>query len=184
MKAKVACLFSASVLALVALVSPAQANPVGDRPTDGPTILSQRTERSTQSPDARYFGQRLAGRNYIGFAGSNEGAALNGKYALSERFSVRPGVIAAVNEDDNGERDIAVLAPVTYDFNSANGGKLQPFVGAGAGVTTGDETELQFVATAGADYQLGRRYAINGSVNYLPFDDQSVDFVAGLGYRF
>ena len=183
MKGKVACLLSLSALSLVALVSPAHANPEGDRPTNGPAILAQRSERAAQNPDARYFGQRIAGGNYIGFAGSNEGAALNGKYALSNRFSVRPGVIAAVNEDDNGERDIAVLAPITYDFNSANGGKLQPFVGAGAGVTTGDETELQFVATAGADYQLGRRYAINGSVNYLPFDDQSVDFVAGLGYR-
>lgn len=183
MKAKVACLFSLTVLSLASLVSPAQANPAGDRPTNGPAIVAQRSERA-QDPDARYFGQRIAGGNYIGFAGSNEGAALNGKYALSNRFSVRPGVIAAVNEDDNGERDIAVLAPITYDFNSANGGKFQPFVGAGAGVTTGDETELQFIATAGADYQLGRRYAINGSVNYLPFDDQSVDFVAGLGYRF
>lgn len=184
MKSKVACLFSVSVLSLVALVAPAHANPAGERPTNGPAILAQRSERSAQNSESRYFGQRLAGRNYIGFAGSNEGAALNGKYALSNRFSVRPGVIAAVNENDNGERDIAVLAPVTYDFNSASGGKLQPFVGAGAGLTTGDETELQFVATAGADYQLGRRYAINGSVNYLPLDDQSVDFVAGLGYRF
>ncbi|MGB3768249.1 MAG: hypothetical protein WA947_18845, partial [Phormidesmis sp.] len=62
--------------------------------------------------------------------------------------------------------------------------RLQPFVGAGAGVTTGDSTELQVVTTAGADLQLGNRYALNGSVNYLPLDDQRVDFVAGLGYRF
>ena len=31
-----------------------------------------------------------------------------------------------------------------------------------------------------ADYQLGNRYAINGSVNYLPLDEQRVDFVAVL----
>ena len=180
MKTKLACLFSLSVLSLAAMVSPAMANPTCDRPTDGPTILSQRTQDS----DARYFGQRIAGRNYIGFAGSDEGAAINGKYALSNRFSVRPGVITEITNDDGDDRDISVLAPVTYDFNSANNGRFQPFVGAGAGVTTGDQTELQFVATAGADVQLGRRYALNGSVNYLPFDNQSVDVVAGLGYRF
>ena len=184
MKGKVACLLSLSVLSLAALVSPAHANPAGERPTDGPAILAQRSERVSENPDARYFGQRIAGGNYIGFAGSNDGAVVNAKYALSNRISVRPEVITSVTNDDDSARDIAVLAPVTYDFNSANGGRFQPFVGAGAGVTTGEETELQFVATAGADYQLGRRYAINGSVNYLPFDNQSVDFVAGLGYRF
>ena len=184
MKAKVACLLSLSVLALGAFVSPASANPMGDRPTVGPAILAQRSERVAQNPEARRFGQRIAGRNYIGLGGSNDGAVVNGKYALSNRFSVRPEVITNVTADDNGERDFAVLAPITYDFNSANNGKLQPFVGAGAGVTTGDETELQFVATAGADYQLGNRYTVNGSVNYLPFDNQSVDVVAGVGYRF
>lgn len=183
MKGKVACLLSLSVLSLAALVSPAHANPAGDRPTSGPAILAQRSERAVQNPDARYFGQRIAGRNYIGFAGSNQGAGVNGKYALSNRFSVRPGVVAAVSEDDNGDRDIALLAPVTYDFN-ANGGRFQPFVGAGAGVTTGDETNFEVVATAGTDVQLGRRYTLNGSVNYLPLDEQRVDFLAGLGYRF
>ena len=103
------------------------------------------------------------------------------KYALSNRFSVRPGVITELN-NDGGDRRVTVLAPVTYDFNGFGG--LQPFVGAGAGVSTDGDTELQVVATAGADYQLGDRYAINGSVNYLPLDEQQVDFVAGVGYRF
>ena len=64
----------------------------------------------------------------------NEGAVVNGKYALSNRFSVRPGVITELNNDD-GNRRVTVLAPVTYDFNGFGG--LKPFVGAGAGVSTG-----------------------------------------------
>ena len=184
MKANVACLLSLSVLSAAIFVSPARANPTGERPTSGPALLAQRSDRHVQNPDARYFGQRIAGRNYIGLGASNDGAVVNGKYALSNRLSVRPEVITNVTGDNDGKQDLAILAPVTYDFNSASGGKLQPFIGAGAGVTTGDETELQLVATAGADYQLGRRYTINGSVNYLPFDDQSVDVVAGVGYRF
>jgi len=184
-------LVSLSILATGAFVSPAHADPVGDgktlsredRPTNGPALLAQRSNRTAQNSDARYFGQRIAGRNYIGAGASSEGAVVNGKYALSNRVSVRPEVITSLNNDD-GDRDFAVLVPLTYDFNGIGGDRLQPFVGAGAGVTTGDETELQVVATAGADYQLGNLYAINGSVNYLPLDDQRVDFVAGVGYRF
>ena len=178
MKIKVAGLVALSVLAIGALTSPANANPMGDRPSVGPSILSQ--QRDMQPAQARRF-TRVQGENYIGAAASNEGAVFNGKYALSNRFSVRPGVTTELN-NDGGDRRVTVLAPVTYDFNGFGG--LQPFVGAGAGVSTDGNTELQVVATAGADYQLGNRYAINGSINYLPLDEQRVDFVAGLGYRF
>ncbi|MGB3573446.1 MAG: hypothetical protein WA783_10150 [Phormidesmis sp.] len=183
MKVKFGLLLSFAVLGAGALVSPAQANPSGDRPTVGPTIFSQRGEVVAQTSQARRVGAPIKGGNYIGFAGSDAGAVVNGKYALSNRFSVRPEVFTgAIGEDS--DLDVAVLAPITYDFNGGGDRRFQPFVGAGAGVTTGDETEVQVVATAGADYQLGSRYALNGSVNYLPLDDQRVDFVAGLGYRF
>ena len=178
MKIKFAGLVALSVLALGAFGSPALANPTGDRPTVGPSILSQQS--NAQPSQARRF-TRVQGDNYIGAAASEEGAVVNGKYALSNRFSVRPGVITELN-NDGGDRRVTVLAPVTYDFNGFGG--LQPFLGAGAGASTDGDTELQVVATAGADYQLGSRYAINGSVNYMPLDDQRVDFVAGVGYRF
>ena len=180
MKIKVAGLVALSVLAIGAFGSPAHANPTGDRPTVGPSILTQRSERNAQ-PSIVSRLTRVQGNNYIGAAASNEGAVVNGKYALSNRLSVRPGVTTELNNED-GDRRVTVLAPVTYDFNGFGG--LKPFVGAGAGVSTDGDTELQVVATAGADYQLGNRYALNGSVNYLPLDDQRVDFVAGVGYRF
>ena len=188
MKVKAALLVALSVLSIGAFVSPARAESVSDRPTNGPAILSQRSERlaqrRAQNPDARRFGTLIAGRNYIGLGGSTDGAVINGKYALSNRFSVRPEVITEVNNDD-GDRNVAILAPITYDFSGIGSDRLQPFVGAGVGVTTGDETDFELVATAGADYQIGNRYAINGSVNYMPLgDEQEVDFVAGVGYRF
>ena len=186
MKINFALLLPLAVLSIGALVSPARANPMGDRATVGPSIVSQRSERTvpTTTAPARRIGQPIKGGNYIGFGGSNDGAVVNGKYALSNNFSLRPEVITSVRENDEGDRGVAVLAPVTYDFNGDGSRRLQPFVGVGAGVTTGDSTELQVVTTAGADLQLGNRYALNGSVNYLPLDDQRVDFVAGLGYRF
>ena len=183
MKINFGLLLPLAVVAVGALVSPARANPMGDRATVGPSIVSQRTERPAQTSSARRIGQPIRGGNYVGFGGSNDGAVVNGKYALSNNFSLRPGVITSVRED-NDDRGVAVLAPITYDFNGDGSRRLQPFVGAGAGVTTGDSTELQLVTTAGADLQLGNRYALNGSINYLPLDDQQVDFVAGLGYRF
>lgn len=184
MKIRVACLVALSVLTAGSFASPANANPTGDRPTSGPAILAQRSERRAANPEARGFGEPIKGGNYIGAAGSNEGAVINGKYALSNRFSVRPGVITEIGDTEGGNRDVTVIAPITYDFGGVISDRFQPFIGAGAGVTTGDETDFQVVATAGADYQLGNSYAINGSVNYLPLDDQRVDFVAGLGYRF
>ena len=183
MKIKFGLLFPLAVLAVGALVSPARANPAGDRPTNGPAILSQRSERIAQSTQARRFGQPMKGGNYVGFAGSNEGAVVNGKYALSGNFSVRPEVFSNARTDE-GDRGVAVFAPVTYDFNGNGDRMFQPFIGAGAGVTTGDETNFELVTTAGTDVQLGRRYTLNGSINYLPLDEQRVDFVAGLGYRF
>lgn len=183
MKIKFGLLLPLAVLSVGALVSPARANPMGDRPTNGPAIVSQRSERAMQNPQARRFGQPMKGGNYIGFAGSNDGAVVNGKYALSNNFSVRPEVFTNARTDE-GDRGVAILAPVTYDFNGDGDRRFQPFVGAGAGVTTGDETNFEVVATAGTDVQLGRRYTLNGSVNYLPLDEQRVDFVAGLGYRF
>ena len=183
MKVNVTLLVSLSVLAAGAFSSPALANPAGTRPTVGPALLAQRGDRVAQTAQTRRLGQPIKGINYIGAGASSEGALVNGKYALANRFSVRPGVVTSLNDDD-GDRDVSVLVPFTYDFNGIGGDRLQPFVGAGAGVTTGDQTELQVVATAGADYRLGNRYAINGSVNYLPLDDQRVDFAAGVGYRF
>lgn len=184
MKIKVACLVALSVLTAGAFVSPANANPAGDRPTSGPAILAQRSERRVANPEARSFGEPIKGRNYIGAAGSTEGAGVNGKYALSNNFSVRPGVMTELGDTEGSTRDVTLLAPITYDFGGVVSDRFLPFIGAGAGVTTGDETDFQVVATAGADVQLGNRYSLNGAVNYLPLDDQRVDFVAGLGYRF
>ena len=186
MRVNFSLLLPLAVLAASAFVSPAKANPTGDRPSVGPAILAQRSERLSNTSEARRIGQPIKGSNYVGVGGSNEGAVVNGKYALSNHFSVRPEVFTNADFSESGdERGVAVFAPVTYDFTSNSGNRFfQPYVGAGAGVTTGEETELQFVTTAGADIRLGNRYAINGSVNYLPLDEQRVDFVAGLGYRF
>lgn len=185
MKIKFGWLLPLAVLTAGAFVSPAKANPVGDRPTVGPAILSQRSERVEQNTQARRTGEPIKGSNYVAVGGSNDGAVVNGKYALSNHFSVRPEVFTNARLADD-ERGVAVFAPVTYDFAANNGNSIfQPFVGAGAGVATGDETEFQFVTTAGADIRLGNRYAITGSVNYLPLEEEEqVDFVAGLGYRF
>jgi len=180
MKIKFAFLLPLAVLAAGAFSSPAKANPEGDRPTLTPAIVAQRSERSAPSLQA-LASESIQKDNYVGVGGSSDGAVVNGKYELFNNFSLRPEVFTNT-ELENGDRGVSFFAPVTYDFSI--GQRFQPFIGAGAGVSTGDETELEFVTTAGADLQLGNRYAINASVNYLPLNEQRVDFVAGLGYRF
>ena len=153
------------------------------RPTTAPAtrpLYTQAARLQTTSSDP----------NYIGVGGSNDGVVVNGRYGLSNNFSVRPEVFTNARGDNNG-RGESVLLPITYDFNTRTGSStgpaqnLHPFLGVGPGVTTGDgTTNAQLVATAGADYRLSNRYSADASVNYLPFDNERTDFVAGVGYNF
>lgn len=154
------------------------------RPT---TTLATRPLQYTQAARLR---TTPSNPNYIGIGGSNDGVVVNGSYALGDNFSIRPEVFTNARGDNNG-RGTAVLAPITYDFNARTGSgtgvgqNLHPFLGVGPGVTTGDgTTNAQLVATAGTDYRLSNRYTADASVNYLPFDNERTDFVAGVGYNF
>jgi len=174
--------FGAAVFAATLGISTAaHANPSHERPTIRP--MPSQVARATSQP-------RVTNPNatsYVGAAGSNDGAVFNGKYAVTNRLSVRPEVFINAETSD-GEDGTAVYAPVTFDFNTGTvlGSRFQPFVGVGPGVITSEDgTDFQLVTTAGADYRIGKRYTLNASANYLPLeDDNQVGFVAGLGYNF
>jgi opacity protein-like surface antigen len=121
--------------------------------------------------------------NYIGLGATDEGFAVNAKIELAEQLSLRPAVLTDVDFDDDTE--VTVIAPVTYDFESPfKNGKLLPFAGAGIGGTTRDDGEVGLTVIGGADYRASDKLTANGSVVYLPYDDDRVNVMVGLGYNF
>ena len=206
MKLNLKTLISLALIAAGAFVAPAHAQILRPGtmeprlPVAHPTPIQPRlpATNSAAPPATRPLQYTQAARlqtpssdpNYIGVGGSNDGVVVNGRYALGDNFSVRPEVFTNAQGNNNG-RGTSVLAPITYDFNSGTGSSaglgqsLHPFLGVGPGVTTGDgTTNAQLVATAGTDYKLSKRYTADASVNYLPFDNERTDFVAGVGYNF
>lgn len=173
MKLRLGFLLPLAFVAAGAFVAPAHATMLSATPSARSPLVAQ--SRRAQTP--------LASDSYIGIGGSNDGAVVNGKYALTNHIAVRPEILTNAR-NNNDDRGTAVLVPLTYDFNTGVNQRLHPFLGAGPGVTTGNQTNVQLATTAGADYKLGNRYTADASVNYLPFDDSRTDFVAGVGYNF
>ncbi|MEM9165026.1 MAG: YadA-like family protein [Cyanobacteria bacterium P01_F01_bin.4] len=123
--------------------------------------------------------------NYIGIGGSDEGFAVNGKITVHDNLSVRPAVSTDFDFDDGD--DVSYVLPLTYDFDAVDGqGRLFPWLGAGINGDIGDDSDIEFAVTGGADYRVTEQFLVNGSVVYSPFQDggDDVGFVAGVGYSF
>ncbi|MEO0755445.1 MAG: hypothetical protein AAFY78_01075 [Cyanobacteria bacterium J06648_16] len=129
--------------------------------------------------------QTVPDYNYVGIGGGDDGFVINGKVTLSDHLSVRPAVATDFDFDDGD--DVNYTLPVTYDFNSLDSqGRLFPFIGAGIDGQIGDDSDIEFAVTGGADYRINENFLVNGSVVWSPFQDgdDDVDFMAGIGYSF
>lgn len=117
--------------------------------------------------------------NYIGAGITTSGLAAYSKFALSDKFSLRPQILFDdLDEDFNG----TVVVPVTFDFNSP-GARFAPFVGVGGGSQTRNfDVGLQF--TTGLDYALSKRFTATGTFNVQLFDDNDINAIFGLGFNF
>lgn len=121
--------------------------------------------------------------HYIGLGATDRGFAANGKFEVGQQLSVRPAILTDVDFEDDTE--VTAILPVTYDFESPfKNEKFLPFAGAGIGGTTEDDGSVGLTVTGGADYRASDKLTANGSVIWLPFDDDRVDFIIGLGYNF
>jgi len=135
-------------------------------------------------------GARVA-PNFIGFGGNigfndndnavgDFGFVLLSKYSFSEKLSLRPSVIISDTS--------AVLIPVTYNFQNAGidvgPTTLVPYVGGGVALTTGDDSDVSGLISAGADLPISRQFTINGQANLSIFNDTAFGVQLGLGYNF
>lgn len=121
----------------------------------------------------------------IGFGGSSGigrgNFAATSKVGLTRNFSARPGILV-------GDRT-TVLLPVTVDFPTAtviDEGRLglAPFIGGGVGISTGDNSRVRPIITAGVDVPITSRLTAVASTNIGFFNNAEVGLLLGIGYNF
>lgn len=133
----------------------------------------------------------VSGSSYIGVGGnlgitgnsalSDTNFAVISKIGLTRNISVRPGVIIGDNP--------VVLLPVTVDFPvrpvpGASRISFAPYIGGGAAITTGDNTDVGGLITAGVDVPLTPRITANAGANLAFLNDTDFGIFLGVGYNF
>ncbi|MFB2769276.1 hypothetical protein ACE1AT_08270 [Pelatocladus sp. BLCC-F211] len=134
------------------------------------------------------------GSSYIGVAaniGLNGGESSLGdgnfmvisKVGLSRSLSVRPSAVFGDNT--------TILVPITYDFSLQQLGDtfnqpvpISPYVGGGAAIKTGDDSEFTFLLSGGVDFPLSDRFTATAAINAAFFDDTDIGLTLGVGYNF
>ena len=105
------------------------------------------------------------------------------KIGLTNSLSVRPSAMIGDNT--------TFLVPLTYDFPSQQREistrtipPFAPYVGAGVAVSTGDDSDVGPMLTAGVDVPIDSRFTATGAVNVGFVNDTSTGVVLGVGYNF
>ncbi|MEO1590157.1 MAG: hypothetical protein AAFU71_02570 [Cyanobacteria bacterium J06632_22] len=166
---------SADVAAMPAAIS---AEELGSEPIE----LAQRRPQGQGARVAPHF---VGVGGNIGFndnenAVGDFGFVVVSKYSFTEKLSIRPSVIFSDTT--------AVLVPVTYNFQGSNFDvgptTLLPYVGGGVAFTTGDDSDVNGLISAGVDVPISRQFTINGQANLSIFNDSAFGIQLGLGYNF
>ncbi len=159
-------------------------------PTNTPETTPTQPPRGDIAPGRATRG----GASYIGIGGNiglggGETALGLGnftvlsKVGLTNAISARPSIVIGDST--------AILIPVTYDFNlQSTGAETQeisafsPYVGGGLAITTGNNSDVGPMLTAGVDVPVARQITVNAGVNAGFFDEVSVGLAIGVGYNF
>ncbi len=118
----------------------------------------------------------------LSFGGGESVFGVDARFPVAPNISVRPNV----RFPSGG---VSFGAAATYDFNSNwTVAGLEPYVGAGINLYTGDNsnngTNLVGYAIGGADYALSNQFNLTGSLN-IPFTTgYSTNISLGIGYKY
>jgi hypothetical protein len=135
-----------------------------------------------------------SGPSYIGIGGNiglggdttlgDSGFSVISKIGLTRNLSARPGVVI-------GDNDPTILLPLTVDFPISSvleTGELNveaaPFVGGGIAISTGSDSLVRPLISAGIDVPVASRITATAAVNFAFFDDTEVGLTLGAGYSF
>lgn len=139
-----------------------------------------------------------SGSSYLGIGGNigigegdtalgDSSFAVFGKIGLTSNISVRPTVLI--------EDDPTILLPLTLDFtfgatdvtedvSNDIGFRINPFVGAGIAISTGDDSAVDLLLSGGVDVPITSRFTGTASLNATFFDNIAVGLLLGVGYNF
>jgi hypothetical protein len=135
-----------------------------------------------------------SGPSYLGIAGNiglggdsslgDSGFAVISKIGLTRTLSARPSVVI-------GNNDPTIVLPVTIDFpisSVLSTGELNleaaPYVGGGIAISTGGDSLVRPVISAGIDVPIASRVTATAGVNFAFFDSTEIGLILGAGYRF
>jgi opacity protein-like surface antigen len=119
----------------------------------------------------------------VSFGGNSTVFGIDSRFPISQEFSLRPSIRFPTG-------GVAFGAAATYDFNLARSGdrQLEPYVGAGFNVNTGDNTNnganISGYAIGGVDYSLTDQFALKGSVTFPFKSEYATNFTVGIGYQY
>ncbi|MGC1394105.1 MAG: hypothetical protein WA828_07470 [Coleofasciculaceae cyanobacterium] len=182
--------------------TPSTPTPMEETPAPGtftpstPTPTAPFDTTPAQNPGTRVITPGRAtssGSSYVGVGGNiglgdgdtaiGEGSfAILSKIGLTRNFSVRPAALFGDN--------VTIMLPVTYDFRFGEGPTEElgftaaPFVGAGAAISTGDDSSVDLLLTGGIDVPLGSQFTATASVNASVTGNVAVGLLLGVGYNF
>ncbi|MTJ54292.1 hypothetical protein FJR38_17340 [Anabaena sp. UHCC 0253] len=161
----------------------------------GFTEPSAQTEPSNQvaQADIEIGRGTRGGSSYIGVGGNigisggssdlgDGNFSVISKIGITRTLSARPSVLLGDNT--------TILIPVTYDFSFQTADPfaeplaIAPYVGVGAVIKTGDQSETAFLVTGGVDVPLNNRFTATAAVNAGFFNETDIGLLLGVGYNF
>ncbi|WP_016953110.1 hypothetical protein [Anabaena sp. PCC 7108] len=168
---------------------------VASESTSPPSVAQVAQPNQIAQSDIDVGRSTRGGSSYLG-VGANIGVsggdsalgdgnfAIISKVGVTKSFSVRPSVILGDNT--------LFLIPITYDFSFQSAGgdpfseslAIAPYVGVGAAIQTGDNSETAVLVTGGIDVPLNSRFTATASINAGFFNQTDVGLLLGVGYNF
>ncbi len=160
----------------------------------GTTTPTQETTPTEPSSGIQPGRATRGGSSYLGIGGNigvtGDDTALSefnftvlSKIGITNAVSVRPSAVIGDNT--------TILIPVTYDFSTrptpTDVGPISsfaPYIGGGLGITTGDNSDVGPMLTAGVDVPLNNQFTATAGLNAGFFDDVSLGVAIGVGYNF
>jgi len=159
--------------------------------TSAPAV--QPTTNTVAQSDINVGRRTRGGSSYIGVAGNigiggGDSSLGDGNFAaiskigLTNAISVRPSAVFGDNT--------TILIPVTYDFTFRQVDPfdeplaIAPYVGVGAAIKTGDDSQAAFLVSGGLDVPLNSQFTATAAINAGFFDETDVGLLVGVGYNF